>query len=199
MKSILVVGNGESRLGIKLPNIETVGCNAIHRDHTVDHLVCCDKRMVEEALKNPQVSKIYTRQSWLNHFKQDNVIEVPRLLENGVNKVDKPEHWGSGPYSVLLGSMLGDYIHLIGFDLYHKDKKINNVYKGTENYLSAESKPVDYSYWVYQIAKVFCWNPDKYFTVYNTEGWKIPSCWNLDNVKLSTDLTNIEKNIKLYQ
>ena len=54
MNRVLVVGNGESRRDIALSNLnfETIiGCNAVFRWDYVDHLVCCDKRMVEEANK----------------------------------------------------------------------------------------------------------------------------------------------------
>ena len=49
---MIVIGNGESRKGIDINELqsEKVGCNAIIRDFTVHHLVCCDKRMVAEAI-----------------------------------------------------------------------------------------------------------------------------------------------------
>ena len=48
---MLVIGNGESRCDINLSEINTtkIGCNAIVRDFFVDHLVCVDRRMVDEA------------------------------------------------------------------------------------------------------------------------------------------------------
>ena len=49
---MLVIGNGESRENIDLNKINTtkVGCNAIMRDFFVDHLICVDRRMVEESI-----------------------------------------------------------------------------------------------------------------------------------------------------
>ena len=62
---ILVVGNGESRKDVNINNIpmKKIGCNAIYRDYYVDHLVCVDKRMCQEAINAgfQQNSKIYTR------------------------------------------------------------------------------------------------------------------------------------------
>ena len=51
---MLVIGNGESRaeLDVESFNLPTVGCNAIFRDVKVDHLVCCDRRMVREAINH---------------------------------------------------------------------------------------------------------------------------------------------------
>ena len=69
---MIVIGNGESRQGIDINELqsEKVGCNAIIRDFTVHHLVCCDKRMVAEAINNKRISNqnIYTRSDWQNLF-----------------------------------------------------------------------------------------------------------------------------------
>ena len=56
---MLVIGNGASRKDIPLDKIyqQKIGCNAIFRDHYVQHLVCCDKRMVKQAL--PHHDTIY--------------------------------------------------------------------------------------------------------------------------------------------
>ena len=65
---MLAIGNGESRKGIDLNNFNDtkVGCNAIIRDFFVDHLVCVDRRMVNEALtKN---TTIYTRPDWASQY-----------------------------------------------------------------------------------------------------------------------------------
>ena len=60
--SAVVIGNGESRASLDLPNLKKIvtliGCNAIHRDLRVDHLVCCDHRMVQEVVSRKKSSKI---------------------------------------------------------------------------------------------------------------------------------------------
>ena len=47
-----VFGNGESRTSVNIDKLEgtKVGCNAIYRDYTMDHLICVDRRMVQESL-----------------------------------------------------------------------------------------------------------------------------------------------------
>ena len=59
---MLVIGNGESRLGLNIDGYERtkVGCNAIYRDHYVHHLICCDRRMVIEAQENNYKGTLYT-------------------------------------------------------------------------------------------------------------------------------------------
>ena len=182
---MLVIGNGVSRKGLPLDKVyqEKVGCNAIFRDHYVQHLVCCDKRMVKQAL--PHHDTIYTRQRWNEEL---GVLALPDLVEKGTERMDDPFHWGSGPYAVLLGVRLAyewkETVNLVGFDLYSTDNKVNNIYKGTEGYISADSQAVDHSYWVYQIAKVFEWFPETTFRIYNTVDWNLPKEWNLANVSL---------------
>lgn len=193
MAQAVVFGNGESRAGINLNqyrNYITVGCNAIHRDFSVDHLICCDARMVREALENPKTdnSKIYVRDNWHHYFrkilKNKHVQSVPELPYIGDKRPDQPIHWGSGPYAVLIAANLDvDEIHLLGFDLYSRNGKVNNVYKGTQNYSPENSLAVDHSYWQYQIAKVFDYHPLKTFKVHNKSFWELPNEWKKINVE----------------
>ena len=191
--SVIVVGNGESRKGIDLTQFKDthtiVGCNAIHRDLTVDHLICCDRRMAEEATANPLTrdTEIYVREEWYRYYrnikKNKNILVVPDLPYSGKERQDQPEHWGSGGYAVLVAASLGfKTVKLIGFDLYSKNNKVNNVYKNTDNYATADKQSVDYSYWVYQIAKVFRYYPDTDFIVLNDAGWELPKEWQRENV-----------------
>ena len=138
MNSVIVLGNGESRSAVGIDNLKKiypiVGCNAIHRDITVDHLICCDHRMVFESLenKNNLSTKIYVRERFYKSFKKiqknKNIYQLPAVPTNGNIKRDNPEHWGSGPYAILVASLLDhDQIYLIGFDLYSTNNKFNNA------------------------------------------------------------------------
>jgi hypothetical protein len=90
----------------------------------------------------------------------------------------------------LVAARLGfDNITLVGFDLYSKNNKVNNVYKDTENYSTADKQAVDYSYWVYQISKVFQSFPNISFTVINDPDWEMPKEWQQSNVQFN----NIEQ------
>lgn len=192
MKAI-VIGNGESRKRIDLNSLKIenilIGCNAIHRDLNVDHLICCDRRMVEEAINNPETknTNIYVRDDWFRYYrkiqKNKNVFQVPDLPYQGELKQDKPEHWGSGGYAVLLSGTMGfDEVRLVGFDLYSKNDKVNNIYKGTDNYAKVDSHSIDYSFWIYQLAKVFKHHPDTKFIIVNEKDWIFPKEWQYKNV-----------------
>jgi len=195
--SALVLGNGESRSSLNLNSFAhdiLIGCNAVHRDIAVDYLVCADKRTVKEAVEN-NIKNIYTRTDWAEQF---NLNLLPELPYQGTDRADDPKHWGSGPYAVLLAAQMATDITLLGFDLYgvtayRNDNSItvrtlpipqvNNVYKDTKNYAPRDSHAVDYSYWVYQLGKIFECFPDINFTVINKSDWKIPDEWHYKNIK----------------
>lgn len=190
----LVIGNGESRSGIDLSTLKNqytlIGCNAIHRDLVVDHLICCDRRMGEEATNNEQCRDtiVYVRESWFHYFrkikKNKNVSALPQLPYVGELKQDQPDHWGSGCYAVLVAATIGsEEVTLLGFDLYGSNDRVNNVYKNTKNYAATDSQAVDPSYWIYQIAKVFTSFPNTKFIIKNKSDWKIPAEWKKSNVE----------------
>lgn len=168
---MLVIGNGETRYNIDLGLFRDtkVGCNALYRDYTVDHLVCCDKRMVKEVLEaNTFKGTLYTRKDWFKDFK--GVKCLPDLPYKGTARPDDPWHWGSGPFAVLIGARLAyewkEPVNLVGFDLYN-----GNIYKDTRNYSKSTARPVDPSYWIYQINKVFEHFPSITFNYYSTKKW----------------------------
>ena len=188
---MIVIGNGQSRKKVNLNNYNElkIGCNAIIRDYHVDYLVCCDKKMVKQALALGY-SPVYTRDRWASDFDSPHVMKLPDLPYSGDNRMDEPFHWGSGPYAVLLATFLSKYIKLIGFDLYGIDGKLNNVYENTSGYLKNTDDQVDWSYWEYQLAKIFELNQDKTFHIYNLEDWKLPKQWNFSNIKVD-NITNL--------
>lgn len=180
----MVLGNGQSRAQTKIINDYVIfGCNAVHRDIPVDYLICCDKRMVKEAIFCNSLP-VYTRSKWYNDFQNQDVHSLPDLPYEGDAREDDPFHWGSGPYAVLMGAMHGQDVIMAGFDLYSEDKKINNIYKDTPNYSTKDKSAIDPRYWIYQIGKVFQYFPHISFTVLNKSQWELPKQWALDNVFL---------------
>ena len=185
-----VFGNGESRTSVNINNLQgiKVGCNAIYRDYHMDHLVCVDRRMVQEVLDNDanQHSYLYTRQEWSGRFDAIRVRTVPKLFYQGTQRWDEPFQWGSGPYAVFLASKLCNdrTVHLIGFDLHSTTSTINNVYKGTSNYDSVDKRPIDPRYWIHQIGMVFKYYTKINFIIHQNTPWQIPQAWKLLNVSV---------------
>ena len=188
---MLVIGNGESRTSVNINklNYTKIGCNAILRDFKVDHLVCVDKRMLVEAFNSSyhKNANVYTRQNyWIQYRLETNIRAVPKLPYEGSQRPDEAIHWGAGPYAVLLAAQTTqDDIHLLGFDLYSTDKRVNNVYKDTTNYSLAHTSAVDPRYWIYQIGKVFECFPSTRFIVHNDD-FELPDAWIQPNVLLDT-------------
>jgi hypothetical protein len=50
-------------------------------------------------------------------------------------------------------------------------------------YAAIDAKSVDYSYWVYQMSKIFQSYPDTFFVIHNKIDWQLPSQWQQNNVK----------------
>ncbi len=191
--AVVVIGNGESRSSLDLASLKDkvtlIGCNAIHRDIAVDHLVCCDQRMVKESVANKSIPHIYTRVRYQSDFRKtiqkDSVNSLPPLPYQGTLKPDQPEHWGSGPYAMLLAAHLKfKTIYIVGFDLHGKNHLINNVYKNTNNYLPSTKPAVDPAYWIYQGRKIFQCYESVTFKIFNLPEWTLPSEWVLPNVRV---------------
>lgn len=190
---VIVIGNGESRSNINIKkvtdNYVTVACNAFHRDYISNSLVCCDRDTAIEALNNPKLSqsRILVRNDFYENnrdrFPSYKLEPVPRLPFPILERQDEPEHWGSGTYAVLHACYLGSReVFLIGFDLYGRNNHVNNCYKGTINYSTADSQPVDPSYWIYQISKIFEYFVVKDFYIINNAAWPMPPQWQRPNV-----------------
>lgn len=192
---MIVIGNGESRKHIDFDLIKElkVGCNAICRDWHVDHLICCDRKMVLEALTRIDFNKtkMYTRTD--NVHMNKNLLALPSLPKVSKDRRDQPIHWGSGAYAVLLASGINSnsLIKLIGFDLYGNINLLNNVYKDTQNYNSATSHSVDPRYWIYQMALCFHAHPHQNYVLYHKPNFNVPAEWNSANLsfRLLTDFS----------
>ena len=182
-KYVSIIGNGESRRGFDISPLKdfstVVGCNALYRDYMLEYVVCCDKHMCQEAANT--VSKnttIFTRERWFRQFQfWPNVKRLPELPYAGDNRKDDPFHWGTGPYAgVVASTFKPKAIFMLGFDLYDREKKINNMYTGTHGYTYIK-RPVDPSYWIYQFHKLMELSPDIRWIVVNEKNWKMPKEW----------------------
>ena len=189
-----MLGNGESRRDLDLSSLELyydiIGCNALHRDFLPKKLICCDRRMAVESLENPEISgtTVYVRDEWYRYFrkikKNKNVDVLPDIPFHGDRKADHPDNWGSGPYALLVACKDYEEIYLSGFDLHSKNYFINNIYKGTSNYKEENSRPVDPSFWIYQISRIFEFYRSKKFYIINHVDWMMPKEWaSFTNVK----------------
>ena len=148
MQPAFVLGNGQSRQGMDLSRLASLGqiygCNALHRDFEPAVLVATD-RAIAQAIQQSGYAKshsFYTRKP------------LPGL---GAKTIPKPYWpWSSGPVALALAAEAGHHkIWLLGFDLGPTvDQRFNNVYAGTEFYKPKNSAPTYVGNWVQQIVSL---------------------------------------------
>ena len=193
MKFAFCVGNGESRRGFDIDQLAShgtvYGTNALFRDYTVDHLVCCDRRMAMETVSAGYTKPVYTREDWYSFFPYDNFNKLACLPWEENEKWTQSFHMGSGLHAVNLALHDAcDILVLIGHDFWSVNNLHNNIYKGTENYNAAQHDAVDPSFWIKQFVMFFSAYPDVQFVFCqpNMHSWRRPVGWD------STTLPNVQ-------
>ena len=82
----------------------------------------------KEDCKNKCYTNVGLYITWLNERDSVDYIEYPR-------------EWCAGATAIHLSCQEGsDEVYMLGFDMSKYDKPINNIYKGTKNYLPKTSK-----------------------------------------------------------
>ena len=76
-------------------------------------------------------------------------------------------------------------VYILGFDLSSYDEPLNNIYKGTDNYLSGDAKGFNPTNWVNQMQTVF------------TEYSKTQFYW-VDAIHRKGEVTNVKNNNVRY-
>ena len=81
-----------------------------------------------------------------------------------VNNLEFPINWCAGATAMYLSCKEGaDEIYMLGFDLSEYDEPINNIYKGTKNYLSETSRGFNTDNWTTQLIQIFKDFPETQF------------------------------------
>tara|TARA_Y100001970_G_C14146211_1_gene809958 strand:- start:12 stop:791 length:780 start_codon:yes stop_codon:yes gene_type:complete len=81
-----------------------------------------------------------------------------------VRYIDYPREWCAGATAMYLACKEKDCdVYMLGFDLSDIDEPINNIYKGTNNYLSEEARGFNTDDWTTQLIQVFKDFPDTQF------------------------------------
>ena len=199
--NIFVIGNGESRRGFDLNSLKNqgsiIGCNALYRDFKPDILVAVDRPILGEICASGYAdnNRVYCRQRFYEDYKQHMGINpLPSFW--GLDPVTKKgqyfQGWSSGPSALALATTLYDdndlpcKIFLIGFDLFGaEDNKVNNMYKGTPNYVHGHKPATFYGNWARQMLTVFQSRPNINFIKLGYDStMRVPGWWE--------DLPNIE-------
>ena len=71
---------------------------------------------------------------------------------DNIESIDYPIGWSAGNTALHLACQHGaEKVYILGFDLSSYDGPINNIYKGTDNYLPADSKGFNSVNWENQM------------------------------------------------
>ena len=83
---------------------------------------------------------------WITYVREDDNIKT----------IDLPVGWSAGNTALHLACQQGaKEIYILGFDLSSYDEPLNNMYKGTDNYLSSDARGFNPVNWQNQMQTVF--------------------------------------------
>ena len=155
-----VLGNGESRKGIKVADLQKHGpvfaCNGVFRKETPDYLVAVDPKMLFEIGETDYPKH---HQVWSNFNHQ---YERKQNILDHVNWFKPSLGWSSGPTALKMAADKGfDEIYILGFDYqgHARDGKqkrfqFNNMFKDTRNYKRSVDEATFYGNWMNQTKRI---------------------------------------------
>jgi len=154
-QTFFVLGNGLSRIPVKLNNLKqygkVFGCNALYREYDPDYLVAVDVKMVLELNKNKYQFK--NSQVWTNPNKAYSNM-------SNFNFFQPSKGWSSGPTALWLASQHSPLqVFILGFDFKGTGDHFNNIYADTENYKKSHDGATYHGNWLKQTASVIQENP----------------------------------------
>ena len=188
-----VLGNGESRKGIKIEDLKRHGtvfaCNAVYRTETPDYLVAVDPKMITEIAESDYPTK---HQVWSNFNAQYNKNQ--KILDH-IKWLQPSLGWSSGPTALRMACDKGfKEIYILGFDYQgHTDAKksnrhkFNNLFKDTRNYKRGTDDSTFYGNWMNQTKRCLLDFKNTKFHRIIPKGWFNPKDlkWN-ENLKTLT-------------
>lgn len=155
-----VLGNGESRRGIRIADLKQHGtvfaCNAVYRTEEPDYLIAVDPKMIMEIAETDYPK---THEVWTNYNHQYSKNENAK---NHIKWFQPSLGWSSGPTALKMAAdKKFSMIYIMGFDYqgHVKDAKnkrfgFNNVFKDTRNYKKSTDEATYHGNWLNQTKRV---------------------------------------------
>ena len=144
------------------PSIISIGINGpIHETLKLNRKDCVVQgksidtvqMMIEEILTyNPQLDKDDLKKK----MQKDVGLYITWVADNDmVEKIDFPKGWSAGNTALYLACQSGaEEVYMLGFDGSNYSEPINNIYKGSKNYLSEDSRGFNTINWDNQFKMV---------------------------------------------
>ena len=197
-----VLGNGESRKGIKLADLQKHGtvfaCNGVDRTETPDYLIAVDPKMMLEIAES---NYMINNKVWSNFNSQYN--KVQRIMDH-VQWFKPSIGWSSGPTALRMACDHGyKQIYILGFDYQgfqqQNSYKFNNVFKDTRNYKRSKDEATFYGNWMNQTKRCLKDFPTIKFTRVIPKDWFSPKdlTWNENLSQLHTEEFLSKFNLKI--
>lgn len=177
-KTAFVLGNGESRRGIKINKLKQHGkvwaCNGVFRTEEPDILIAVDPKMIKEICETTYPE---THTVWSNYNHQYEKLPMAKHI----NFFKPSLGWSSGPTGLKQAADEGfKEIYILGFDYQGHPRggnknsfSFNNVFKDSRNYKKSTDEATFYGNWMNQTKKVLQDNPDKnFYRVVRFDGFK---------------------------
>lgn len=164
-----VLGNGESRKGIRIADLKQRGtvfaCNAVYRTEEPDYLIAVDPKMILEIAETDYPK---THEVWTNYNHQYSKNENAK---NYIKWFQPSLGWSSGPTALKMAAdKKFTTIYILGFDYqgHVKDAKnkrfgFNNVFKDTRNYKKSSDEATYHGNWLNQTKRVLTDYPEIQF------------------------------------
>jgi hypothetical protein len=206
-KPAFVLGNGESRKGIKIADLKDHGtvyaCNGVYRTERPDFLVAVDPKMILEIAEGDYM---INNKVWSNFNAQYNKNQ--KILDH-VQWFKPSLGWSSGPTALRMACDHGnDEIYILGFDYQgHQQSgkenrfKFNNVFKDTRNYKRSQDEATFYGNWMNQTKRCLQDFKNTKFIRVVPEGWFQPKDleWNGNIKHITTEsfLSKFDLQLKL--
>ena len=129
-------------------------------------------------------------------MEKDVGVWITYLRDNdNVNPIDFPVGWSAGNTALHLACQQGSKeIYILGFDLSSYDEPLNNLCKGTDNYLPSDAKGFNPNNWINQMQTIFTEYRDvKFYWVDPVERFGQESFFYVGNDGKKNNVTYITK------
>jgi len=136
--SMMLVGNN----GPVYETWQGVRKNCVVQGKTIDSV----QRVMDEILTfNPQLDKDDLRKK----LEKDIGLYITWVADNDmVEDIDYPRGWSAGNTALYLACKSGaEEVYMCGFDGSNYSEPLNNVYKGSKNYLATDSRGFNTTNW----------------------------------------------------
>ena len=136
--SMMLVGNN----GPVYETWQGVRKNCVVQGKTIDSV----QRVMDEILTfNPQLDKEDLRKK----LEKDIGLYITWVADNDmVEDIDYPRGWSAGNTALYLACKSGaEEVYMCGFDGSNYSEPLNNIYKGSKNYLAADSRGFNTTNW----------------------------------------------------